>query len=439
VSVEFGSNVPWLDNWPIYRQLWQFSSTRNPGEELDLSVTLNRALTAQWRDSEGDVVFASVETATAPLISISQAKRGVVVIKPTGALWDTLKQGEVYSLEVIAYGVLHSATEFRIALPQPTEECLNGMSVYGSPRQILELLGMIPGASVQVTRTLAPEWVLDARGYWTADTNEIGTLFGFWIDDHFVPRVDYKDLALGSTRAFAIAGSTFYYKGPELLPDRHCETAFSRYVLRCLEEATAEVERRTGRKFGLWRYYREVHRGLARQRQIKTRQWPLVVDEFFRMDTLTYSRSLFRRYTEDNFTPDGIYGGNQLLHADAPTGVITVNPNAWDFWDFGYAVGGQIPEGLFAGIGKGENNVEITYTAGNAKVIPTDVDEACSNLAAVRQGIFWQQALTQGMQGISIGCVNMNFGSLFAQYTPQWQGSAYQICDAYTRHDIEVL
>lgn len=436
MAIEFGSTSPWLDNWPVYQQLWQSANGRSPGEELDLSVATGRMLTAQWRNSTGTIVYASNEASAIPAIAIEQAKRGVVVVRPTGGLWDVLKAGETYTLEIVAYGVLYSATPYTTTMPAAGEASVNGMVVYGAPRQILELLGMIPGASVQVSVPLdGLNWTQDARGYWTASLAGINGFHGFWVDDHFAPNVPYAELALGSTRAWTTVGSTIYYKGFENLTLVYCEGAFSRYVLRCLEEATAEVERRTGRKFGLWRYTREVHRGLRRSRQIVPRQRPLVIDDYFRLDALSYSRTLFRRYTEKDFRPQS--GGGQLLHGDAETGVITINQNAWDFWDWGNASMGDI--GNFATLPPGENNIEITYTAGHAKKLPTDVDEAASNLAGIRQGIYWQQALTQGLQGISIGCVNLNFGQLFSQYTPAWQASAYQILDAYTRPDIEIL
>jgi hypothetical protein len=84
------------------------------------------------------------------------------------------------------------------------------------------------------------------------------------------------------------------------------------------------------------------------------------------------------------------------------------------------------------------NNVELTYTAGWDK-IPTDIAEAIANMAAVRQAIFWQQALTQGMQALSIGCVNLNFGQLFTQFSPSWQLSANLILDSYARLDLDIL
>jgi hypothetical protein len=60
-------------------------------------------------------------------------------------------------------------------------------------------------------------------------------------------------------------------------------------------------------------------------------------------------------------------------------------------------------------------------------------------MAAVRQAIFWQQALTQGMQALSIGCVNLNFGQLFTQFSPSWQLSANLILDSYARLDLDIL
>jgi len=448
MPVEIAGNLPWLDNWPIDMQLWAYSDSRDPGDELDLTQPTKtvgledrpRALTVQWRDSTGAVIYASSEDSANSLVSMPYPQRGVVRVVPTGALWDTLDPTGRYTLEVIAYGVLWHSEPFTVGIPPAKETCLNGMLLYAGPREVLELLGTVPGASLEMAVPLNLDWELNAQGYWEAPLLADQVMFGLWLDDAYAPQVPYADLALGSTRAWARLGDTLYYKGFEDPRQVYVETAYSRYVLRCIEEATAEAERRTGRKFGLWRYQRETYNGLRRQRQLHLRQRPLLVDEFFRIDALSYSRSLFRRYTEADLAQDNLLrDGRQLVHAEADTGIITINQNAWDFWDWGYAMGADIGVGSFATLPPGQNNIEITYTAGHAKKIPTDIAEAVANMAAVRQAIFWQQALTQGMSGLSIGCVNLNFGELFTKYSPSWQLSANLILDSYTRLDLDIL
>ena len=450
MPIEVGDNVPWLDNWPIDIQLWAYADSREPGDELNLSLpTLtvgleerDRALTVQWRDSTGAVIFATGEDSENPLATIHHALRGLVRVVPTGALWDVLRPDSEYTLEVIAYGVLYHSEPFNVGIPRASERCLNGLFLYAGPREVLELLGNVPGANVEMAVPLVLDWAKDERGYWVADLPEAMAgkrLYGFWIEDGYAPEVPYADLALKYRRAYTRIGDTLYYNGYEDLPNCYIETCYSRYVLRCIEEANAEAERRTGRKFGLWRYQREVYNGLRRQRQIHLRQRPLVIDPFFRLDALSYSRTLFRRYTEKDFDPRNIRNsGAQLLHAEPETGIITINQNAWDFWDWGYAAGADIGVGTFATLPPGQNNIELTYTAGFDK-IPTDIAEAVANMAAVRQAIFWQQALTQGMSGLSIGCVNLNFGELFTKYSPSWQSSANWILDSYTRLDLDIL
>lgn len=444
MAIAYGkaAEVPWLDNWPIDIQLWAYTS-QAPGDELDLTpasktiggVSIPRNLTVRWKDSTNAIVFSSTS-----LISITQAVRGIVRVVPAQGLWDKVRSDQVYTMEVLAYGILYHSQPFAPYGPEATSFCINGVLLYAAPREVLEVLGSVPGASVQVSVPLVElDWVLDGRGYWTAELADGQVLYGLWIDDQYAPEVDYKDLALGYSRCWARVGDLLYYNGPENLSKVYVETAYSRYVLRCIEEASAEAERRTGRKFGLWRYIREAYSGLRMQSQICLRQRPFVVDSFFRIDALSYNRTLYRRYTEDNFRPKTLEGGStQLLHNSAETGVITINQNMWDWWDWGYGNSSGMSTSGLATLPPGQNNIEITYTAGFAKA-PTDVAEAVANMAAVRQAIFWQQALTQGMQGLSIGCVNLNFGQLFTQYSPSWQLSANLILDGYTRLDLDIL
>jgi hypothetical protein len=448
LPIEAGNNVPWLDNWPLDFQLWDFADSREPGDELNLTPstmvvgleTRQRAVTARWRALTGTILFSSVEGTVGSLVSITQAQRGLVRVVPQTALWNVLDPTGQYTLEIVAYGVVYHTEPFNVGVPPAGDRCLNGMLLYAAPREILEVLGQVPGASIEIAVPLTLSWEQDIRGYWFAEFPADQVLYGFWLDDNFVPEVAYANLALKYTRAIARVGDTIYYNGPEDISKLYVETAFSRYVLRCIEEATAEAERRTGRRFGLWRYQREAYNGLRQQRQVHLRQRPFVLDPFFRLDALSYSRALFRRYTETDFAPVNSYNsGAQVLHGDAETGTITINQNAWDVWDWGYAAGADLGVGTFATLPPGRNNIEITYTAGHSQKIPTDIAEAVANMAGIRQAIFWQQALTQGLSGLSIGCVNLNFGEMFARYTPAWQLSANAILDSYTRLDLDFI
>lgn len=458
MPLEYTLSSPWLDNWPIRFQLWNPGATV-PGNELDLSpqnkvsqvttvhpisrepvttdVTTPRLITVQFRRQADNTIDAAFNEESSS-IALDAPKRGVISIQLSRADWEQLAEGVKYTIEVIAYGFLYLEQSFSAGRPEPGRENLNGVEIYGSPRQVLELLGPVPGASVEVSRDLSGEWNLDDRGYWTKPAPQ-GRLFGLWIDDLHARKVDYRDLALSSDRAWSIAGGNIYYKGSEDLSESYVETAYSIYVWRCLKEATAEAERRTGRFFNLQRVIREVHRGLNRHRQLVPRGSPVRIDTTFRLDALSYTRSLYRRYTEEDFdTTDGFFSGGQVLHCDLETGVITINQNVWDWWDWGNNQSADYGLGQFAYLPHGENNIELTYVAGFEKT-PPDIDEAVCNLAAVRQGIFWNQAITQGLQGMNIGCMNMNFSDLFSQWFPAWTQGADQILDAYQNLEVEGL
>lgn len=485
--IEFSLNSPWQDNWPVWVQLWADSS-RLPGTELDLSadsrtvpladpeaepdnptqITVPRNLTAQFRDKGGTVVLAYAELLPgepdpetgdpvwvanpdwADHVAIATPEaRGVVKITPSGDAWQALGKDAQYTLEVIAYGYLYAAVPYSTKMPEPGIERLNGVEIYGSPRQVLELLGPVPGVVAEITVDLGHAWVLDERGYWKAAIASDQQLYGLWIDDRHAKKVGYPELALAGERAWArvvepgaAAGEPpshwLYYKGPEDLSQTFNETAASIYVYRCLKEATAEAERRTGRIFAKHRVLREVHRGLGRMRQIMPRHSPVWLDQFFRLDALSYRRDLYRRYTEADFSPQTTYASSgQVLHLDSPTGVITLNQNIWDWWSAGNdGMTSDFGLGGFAFLPRGEANIEISYTAG-FDVTPPDVDEAVANLAAVRQGIYWNQALSAGMTSLSIGCVNLNFSELMGRWFPAWTQSADQILQAYTNLEIE--
>jgi hypothetical protein len=465
MPIELGSNRPWQDNWPTVLQLWQPGS-KSPGSELDLTPTsveregqsYSRNLTIQWRNAAGTVVLAYSELVpvtdpdtqevtlepnpTYP-VDLTHPSRGVVTVRVSGSAWDQLSEGATYSLEAIAYGLLYLEQPYTVALPEPHEEVLNGVELYGSPRQVLEVLGSVPGASVEVTVDLSGGWAKDVRGYWYRELPLTQKLYGLWIDDRYAAKVPYEALALKRRAWTLIPGvesQTLYYAGPENLAEAHTETAYNIYVWRCLKEATKEVERKTGRRFSLRRIYREVHRGLVRQRQLSVRQFPLHVDEFFRLDALSYTRQLYRRYQEDDFAPNQTFmGDGQVLHGESATGVITINQNVWDWWEWGNnGMAADYGLGSFAFLPRGENNIEVTYTGGY-EVTPPDLDEAVANLAAVRQGIYWNQTLSAGMSSLSIGCVNLNFNDLFQRWIPAWTASAEQILTAYTHIEVEPL
>jgi hypothetical protein len=439
VTIEYGAIAPWLDNWAIYRQLWN-PGDRLPGRELAL-VPTNRVLTVQWRDALGVVVLAFNEFQTFCPIKIVDASRGIVEIALTGEGWKYLKQSEAYTCEIIAYGYLYDSFSFETGMPEPHEELLNGVECYGAPREIIELIGRIPGAVVEMGVDLSGGWSRNPQGYWVREVPKTLQMFGLWFDDLHAKQVRYADLALGCYRQWArVSGAevdTIYYKGPEILDSLsepvYVETGHNRYVLRAIQEATKEIERKTGQFFSLKRIYREVHRGKYHQQQLVTRVRPAHIDRYFRLDCFTYSRDILRRYTELEISRK-----NQALHVDGESGIITMTQSFWDWTDWGYEMGGM---GGIRGLSyfpAGENNLEITYTAGY-KYVPTDISEAAGNLSAIRQAIFWQQNLSQGMSGISIGCVNMNFNDMFQKWIPGWQQGADSICDNYRHLEIEAF
>lgn len=438
-------DIPWQDNWPIYRQLWE-SGQRLPGAERDLSDPTDRVLTARWRDTKSnEIVLVSTELDPDPLISIDGlAQRGRIKIQIGGReRWQSFRQDRSYACDILGYGDVLDTFEFGVGIPQIKAEVVNGVQTYAGPREVLELIGRIPGAVVETFLELSGGWVKDPRGYWVKEIPNTVVLYGLWIEDKSCTPVEYEQLS-SVYRSYARViegGSHFiYYNGPEPLDTQtrpqYVETAFNRYVLRCLEEATAEFERRTGRVFSQRRIYREIHRGLYRQQQISVKHSPVRVDEYFRLDAFTRSRDVWRRYTESDVLPDnGFYNSSQTLTLEPDSGTLTLNQNFWDWGDWRQDIAVFGIDNL-AYLPKGENNLEITYTGGYSSP-PVDVAEAVANMAAIRQAIFWQQAITQGMQGISIGCVNLNFGQLFNTWIPSWQSAADRIIESYQRIDVE--
>lgn len=435
MGIELGGNSPWLDNWSFQRQLWR-SSNRTSGNELKL-IPSGRFLTVQWRDPHTDtIVLAANEFEFESPIRVVEADRGVVEVALSGSRWNQLRQDRTYQCEIIAYGYLYDSFDFAPTLPNSGRELLNGVEVYGSPRKVLGLIGRIPGAEVEISVDLSSGWAKNPQGYWVRSIPKDRQVYGLWINDLHARQVPYEMLGTGCDRQWSRiegdAEDTLYYKGPEILTGSFVETAFSWQVLLNLKEATAEIDRYTGQFFNKQRIYRETHRGTYRQAQMSARIRPVIVDQFFRLDCYSHSRNLVRRYTETDIQV------NQSLHVEGSTAIITLTQNFWDWADWSNDVAGV---GLFRGsvyLTPGENNLELTYTAGYERT-PTDISEAAASLAAAKQAVFWSQAITQGMAGISIGCVNMNFGDMFGKWLPIWEQNASSVLGAYQFIEIEAF
>ena len=443
MSLEFGAVSPWLDDWGIQRQLW--SGAKIPGNELSLASPTSRSLTARWKDALGAIVLTITEFQVNPQIKILSAAQGVVEIAIAGTSWNSLKQSEVYTVEILAYGSVRDSFTFDSSLPEPGSKILNGISVYSSPRQILELVGHIPGADIQTGVNLSGGWTKNGQGYWIKSIPSTQAVFGLWIDDQHSTQVDYEDLALAGDRMFSrvygIAGTdTLYYSGSENLADPwiYVETAHNRYVLRCLEEATQDVETTTGTAFNKRQVLRELHRGLYRQRQVATQYSPVAVDRTFRLDCYNRARAHVRRYTEDAvFT--GRYTGtavNDRLFVETATGIITLTEAWWDWASWGSDIDSMGLRGM-ASFSTGDVAIELTYVAGR-KYPPKDITEAATQLAACRQLQFWERAMSQGLDQLNLGCTTMRFADS-KKYTEGWKQSAESTLSAYSKIDVEVL
>lgn len=443
MTAALATTIPFLDNYPIARQLWM-SAVRNPGNELKLLVPTNRNLTVRFRDTLNTIVLTSSELLSTPMIAIANGDRGVVVVTVAGNAWTVLKQGAVYTCEILAYGVLVDSFQFSDSLPNPHEELLSGCEIYASPRLLYELVGSLPGAQVETFTALNGGWTKNTEGYWIRFVDASVQLYGLWVDDQHARQVDYADLALGCDRQWARVGDTIYYKGPEVLSGSsypvHIETAFNHRTWGHLKDATAEIDRRTGRKFAKTRYFREAHRGLYSSTQITLRNKPTVVDDFFRLDAFSRTRSLIRRYTEDSLsaqedlplyaTADPEVG---RLNLNAETGVITLSQGFFDWTDWG----GTLNFRGMSTFPSGDVALEATYTAGYDR-IPNDIQSACADLAAIKQLLFWQMAMSQGSNSISIGCVSMSFSNS-NQYTDPWKQAADEIIGSYQNILIEAF
>lgn len=436
------ATTPFLDNYPITRQLWM-SPARNPSNELKL-VPTNRNLTVRFRDILGTLVLVSSELLTLPMITIVNSDRGVVSVTVSGTAWAILKQGMTYTCEIVAYGALVDSFQFFDGLPNPHEELLSGCEIYASPRLLYELVGSLPGAQVETFVALNGGWTKNTEGYWIRFVDASVQLHGLWINDQHARQVDYADLALGCDRQWARVGDTIYYKGSETLSGSsypvHVETAFSHRTWENLKEATAECDRRTGRTFAKTRYFRETHRGLSGSTQITLRNKPAVVDDFFRLDGFSRTRSLIRRYTEDSLLVQEdlpLYATANpeagRLNLNAETGVITLSQGFFDWTDWG----GTLTFGGMSTFPSGDVALEVTYTAGRDR-IPVDIQGACAYLAAIKQLLYWQMAMSQGSNSISIGCVSMSFSNS-NQYTDPWKQAAEEIIGSYQNILIEAF
>ncbi|HEY9752451.1 MAG TPA: hypothetical protein V6C46_05845 [Coleofasciculaceae cyanobacterium] len=436
-----GEVVPWLDNYPILRQLW--TGTPAPGAELDL-VPTSRVLTVRFRDAGGVVRLTSTEVSTNPLIRLIDQSRGLVEVCVTGDAWNSLNYETTYQCEILAYGVQRDSFTFSADLPDPREDVLNGCEVYASPRQLLEVMGAVPGAIVQTTVDLSGGWTLNPRGYWVKTIPASQQLYGLWVNDRYATPVEYGDLALGSNRAWARVATngtnhTLFYKGPESLNATtipiSVETAFNAQVLRVLQTATLEVERRCSRGFSQRRIFREIHSGGSRNRQLSLYSLPVTPDRYFRLDCFGFARQIRRRYTEDDVSYGDASG--KPIHINRKTGVVTLNQTLFDWSDDNLlSVSGAW--GLFNTFPKGADNIEVTYTTGD-EYPPADIGRATALIAAQPLAIYWQQAMSQGLSALSIGCVSLNFNQLTDRYFPQWQQEITAILDAHQFYPVEAF
>jgi len=439
---------PWLDNYPIRRQLWA-SSARTPGSELKLIPT-SRNLTVQWRDrSTNAIVLSSSELSSTALIRVLDVQRGLVEINVAGDVaWAALKRDVSYTCEILAYSVLRDTFEFTTTLPEPHTDNLNGIQLYTSPSQVLDILGLIPGADVQTAVDLASlSWTKNTEGYWVAIAPASQPIYGLWVGGlHAIALDSYEELALGPercwTRVDTLDGNhSLIYKGPENLASLAnpitIETAFNAIVLRFLVQASAEVEAITHQFFYRSRVFRETHDGLSDQRQLTARRYPVALDQYFRLDCYSYSRDISRRYTESS-VDKGRSNQNTTLHVDGPTGLITLNDSIWD-WGSSDAIGYETSAGagVFGSFPKGQKNIEITYTGGPSTP-PVNVAIAAAKLAAINLLRYYERTMAQGLAGLSIGCGNINFAD-GEKYAAAWAKEAAQLLENYTSLEFSLI
>lgn len=424
-------SIPHYENHPIDLQLWA-NPAHQPGDELDLSNATNRNLTVQFL-LDGNVVHTAAESDTPTIVQIGNAVRGVIVLRLDQTVWGQIYAGREYLIRVSAYGVQRLEQSLRVGPPDAgTKRSINGVGLYASPSKILEILGAIPGAIAETTRDLSDRWLgPNAQGYWTLTLDSAEKLYGLWVDNLHADSVLYSELATAADRAWAKVGNTVYYKGPEDLDEVPTETAFSRMVLTQLRYATAEVEEGTDRYFGQWLLFRETHNGLQSNRQLHAREYPIVVNEWFRIDAYANGRDLSRRYTEADVSS---YAGasRDKIHVDAPTGIVTINQLLFDF-DFDGNQG--TPWYGHDRFPKGQKNIEITYVFGEASP-PIRIQEATAKLAASRLLNYWERTMAQGQDGASLGCVNIRFADA-RPYLERWKSEAEEAIEHHRTHQIE--
>lgn len=422
-----------LENYPIELQLWA-SQPKVPGAELDLSNAVGRNLTIDIMD--GNIVaHTASENDVDSIVAIDKAERGAVSVRLDVRAWNHLKADRQYMVRMSAYGAAWSMEPIQIGAPSPGITSVNGVKLYCAPSNILEILGTIPGAIAQTMNDLSARWSTNTnpQGYWELPLNADERLWDLWIDRLHVAQVDYPDLATGATRAWAKVGRTIYYKGPERIGDVPVESAFSIMVRDQIRYATEEIEEGTGRHFGLRRAHREVQNGMYSDRQIFTREYPAIVDEWFRLDAFGSGRSLSRRYSESDVSNYANTEARDRLHVDGETGGISLNDSLFDF-------GNDFAGDSWFGTGKipqGRNNVEITYTFGKAK-LPGPIQEATAKLAAIRLLNYWERSMAQGLEGPSLGCVNIKFADSRSYYE-RWKSDADHAIEHERSHHTDFL
>jgi hypothetical protein len=440
--------TPWLDNYPIRRQLWA-SSARTPGSELKLVPTA-RNLNVRFRDPVTSAITLTVsELSSTPYVRVLDVERGLIEMTISGDAWNSLIRNKDYLCDVYAYGVLRETFTFTSGLPDSRTENLNGVELYTSPTQVLELLGLIPGAEVETAVDLSTMgWARNTEGYWTLAIPATQAVYGLWVGDlHAIALETYEEMALGPercwTRVDTLDGNhSILYKGPENLASLArpitVETAFNPLVLRAIAQASSEVEAKTQRGFAKVRVFRETHDGLSAQRQLTPRRYPVTVDQFFRLDCFSYyGRDIARRYTESAVARQRDLQGS-VLHVDEPTGLITLNDSIWD-WGNPSEVGYEIAGGsiLFGSFPKGSKNIEISYTGGSDRP-PLNVAMATAKLAAITLLRFYARTMAQGMSDVNIGCGRMNFAD-GENYAQAWAKEADQLLENYQSLEFSLI
>lgn len=431
-------SLPWLNNVPILYQLWDGQPIE--GNELDLSNSTDRALMVMWRDRASQEIVLQREEGDEDFpLTIIHALRGVVELRVVNPLWEFIERNTDYDLIISAYGAERLTVTYTSRIPEAEERPHNGVKWYASPREVEEVLGPVPGVTGEVSVRLTG-WTENALGYYEASFPST-ELFGLWADDKNIQKCSYAELATQRGEWFAQVGDRAIVKANSPLSERYVETAKTRYILRTLEEATRDIERKTTRFFNKRWVIRETQRTLQRQRQLTTRHSPVHLSDFLRLDTYSLTRNLFARYSKEDFAQfneDKTFNlsGQSNLHLEADTGIITLNQNFFDIDGsaYGFTAGLQ-GLGFFP---PGENNLEISYEAGFDSP-PVGIAEATANLAAIRLAIFFKQQITGGADAVQLGCANLNLQNLFASFVPQWQQTADFIVSSYQQVDISPI